>query len=111
MAKSDLIYVNAWKNFAREAGDDPTRGRYANSTKLNLVINLKTAKARVIKVPLTLAGRGRRGDRIKPPPRHTPLLHLLTTGYDVVDGARSRRRITVRCLPRLLTAAVGTYFT
>ena len=25
-----------------------------------------------------------------------PLLHLLTTGYDVVDGARSRRRIAVR---------------
>jgi hypothetical protein len=24
------------------------------------------------------------------------LLHLLTTGYDVVDGARSRRRIAVR---------------
>jgi hypothetical protein len=24
------------------------------------------------------------------------LLHLLTTGFDVVDGARSRRRIAVR---------------
>jgi hypothetical protein len=27
---------------------------------------------------------------------HVRLLHLLTTGYDVVDGARSRRRIAVR---------------